>query len=157
LDEPAAGLDPRARIELRQMIRALAAEGKTILVSSHILTELAEMCDRVGIIELGRLIAVGSVEEIQHGHAQHTETRTEIKIRPVNGSGSLLEWLAGRGDAQEVRQDGEFVRLSIAGGRVEQAALLREIVLAGFDVAEFGGHTKSLEEVFMHVTRGAVQ
>jgi ABC-2 type transport system ATP-binding protein len=156
LDEPAAGLDPRARIELRQMIRALAADGKTILVSSHILTELAEMCDRVGIIELGRLIAVGTVEEIQHGHAHHTELRTEIKVRLVNGSEQLLSWLAEKG-AESVRMDGDLVRFAIAGGRVEQAAILREMVLAGFDVAEFGGHAKSLEEVFMHVTRGAVQ
>ncbi len=65
LDEPANGLDPRARIELREMIRRLAEAGKSVLVSSHILTELAEMCDRVGIIERGRMLATGSVEEIQ--------------------------------------------------------------------------------------------
>ena len=65
LDEPAAGLDPRARIELRRMIGELAARGKTVLVSSHILTELAEMCDSVGIIEQGQLLATGSVDEIQ--------------------------------------------------------------------------------------------
>jgi ABC-2 type transport system ATP-binding protein len=157
LDEPAAGLDPRARIELRQMIRALAADGKTILVSSHILTELAEMCDRVGIIELGRLIAVGSVEEIQHGHVHQSETRTEIKIRLVDGHQQLVPWLGQRGDIQELKSDGDWLRFAIAGGRMEQANLLREIVLAGFCVAEFGGHAKSLEEVFMHVTRGAVQ
>jgi ABC-2 type transport system ATP-binding protein len=139
------------------MIRALAAEGKTILVSSHILTELAEMCDRVGIIELGKLIAVGSVEEIQHGHIHHTEVRSEIRTRLVNGSGNLLAWLSERADVEDLRVDGEFVRFAIAGGRSEQAALLREIVLAGFDVSEFGGQSKSLEEVFMHVTRGLVQ
>ena len=65
LDEPAAGLDPRARVELRGMIRALADDGKTILVSSHILTELAEMCDTVGIIEHGCLLAVGTVDELR--------------------------------------------------------------------------------------------
>lgn len=157
LDEPAAGLDPRARIELRQMIRELATCGKTILVSSHILTELAEMCDRVGIIELGRLLAVGSVEEIQHGHVKHTETRTLVKTRLVNGSVVLLNWLAKRSDVQEVRTDGDYVRFAIAGGRTEQAVLLREMILAGFEVSEFGGQPKSLEEVFMHVTKGAVQ
>jgi ABC-2 type transport system ATP-binding protein len=157
LDEPAAGLDPRARIELRQMIRELAANGKTILVSSHILTELAEMCDLVGIIEVGRLIAVGSVEEIQHGHTRQTESRTAIKMRLVNGSDSLVNWLTTRGDILELRTEGDLVRFAISGGRVEQAALLREVVLAGFEVTEFGGHAKSLEEVFMHVTRGAVQ
>src|SRR5262245_59375274 len=128
LDEPAAGLDPRARIELRQMIRALAADGKTILVSSHILTELAEMCDRVGIIELGRLIAVWTVAEIQHGSTQHAETRTEIKMRLVDRSDGLANWLGGRVEVEEVHVDGDYVRCAIAGGREQQAALLREIV-----------------------------
>src|SRR5204863_4571896 len=70
LDEPANGLDPRARIELREMIRRLAAAGKAVLVSSHILTELAEMCDRVGIIERGRMLATGSVDDMQKKEEQ---------------------------------------------------------------------------------------
>ncbi|MGB1826044.1 MAG: ABC transporter ATP-binding protein, partial [Candidatus Puniceispirillaceae bacterium] len=79
LDEPAAGLDPRARIELREMIGQLAAgEGKTVLVSSHILTELAEMCNHVGIIEKGELLVVGSVDDIQ----QQVRSR-----RPVHRDG----------------------------------------------------------------------
>src|SRR6188768_2537996 len=78
LDEPAAGLDPRARIELREMIRELAADGKTVLVSSHILTELAEMCDRVGIIERGQLLAVGTVEEIQREQQPHREVKVRV-------------------------------------------------------------------------------
>ncbi|MGE0761200.1 MAG: ATP-binding cassette domain-containing protein [Pirellulaceae bacterium] len=157
LDEPAAGLDPRARIELRQMIRALAADGKTILVSSHILTELAEMCDRVGIIEVGRLIAVGTVDEIQRGHVHHSDEQTEIKVRLLGSVDNLVGWLQQRTDVENIRVDGDWLRLALDGGRVEQAALLREMIVAGFEVAEFGGHTKSLEEVFMHVTRGAVQ
>src|SRR4029079_1094127 len=78
LDEPAAGLDPRARIELREMIGRLAELGKTVLISSHILTELAEMCHRVGIIEQGRLLAVGSVDEIS---ASSRATRSEVRMR----------------------------------------------------------------------------
>ncbi len=81
LDEPAAGLDPRARIELREMIRHLAADGKTILVSSHILTELAEMCDQVGIIEQGQLLATGSVEEIQ----RRLQRQSNVRVRVVGG------------------------------------------------------------------------
>ena len=77
LDEPAAGLDPRARIELREMIAQLAAAGKAILISSHILTELAEICDRVGIIEQGRLLAVGSVAEISAG----VQVRSTVHVR----------------------------------------------------------------------------
>src|SRR5215475_333521 len=83
LDEPAAGLDPRARIELREMIRRLAADGKTILVSSHILSELGEMCDIVGIIEQGSILAVGSVEDIQL-RGQRQQRLVRLRILGVN-------------------------------------------------------------------------
>jgi len=158
LDEPAAGLDPRARIELRQMIRDLAENGKTILVSSHILTELAEMCDKVGIIELGRLIAVGSVDEIHRGSGStEVHTRTDVKLRLLADVPGAMEWLQQRPGIHDLRLDGELIRLALEGGQVEQAALLRDLVTARFKVSDFGGHSKSLEEVFLHVTRGAVQ
>lgn len=153
LDEPAAGLDPRARIELRQMIRALAADGKTILVSSHILTELAEMCDQVAILEQGRLLAVGSVEDIQRGH---TTTR-EIRVRVLGGTEDLVEWLKLRPELTLIRVESEELRVSHTGEREHEASLLREMIEARFLIAEFSSQVKSLEEVFMHVTRGAVQ
>ncbi len=87
LDEPAAGLDPRARIELREMFRRLAAEGKTILVSSHILTELAEMCDEVGIIEQGRMVAVGTVAEIQR--KAQLPHQSWVQVRRVGRGGRI--------------------------------------------------------------------
>jgi ABC-2 type transport system ATP-binding protein len=153
LDEPAAGLDPRARIELRIMIRELAAEGKTILVSSHILTELAEMCDQVGIIEQGRLLAVGSVEEIQKAQRTHSD----VKVRVIDGAGPLAQWLEKRNDVEQIALDGEMVYFSHQGARRDEAALLREMIQAGFEIVEFGCKQKSLEDVFMQVTRGAVQ
>ncbi len=153
LDEPAAGLDPRARIELRIMIRELAAEGKTILVSSHILTELAEMCDQVGILEQGRLLAVGSVEEIQKAQRTHSD----VKVRVLGGGGPLAAWLGHRDDVERIEVDGELVHFSHQGDRHAEAALLRAMVEAGFEIIEFGSKQKSLEDVFMQVTRGAVQ
>src|SRR5690242_19380090 len=87
LDEPAAGLDPRARIQLREMIRRLAADGKAILISSHILTELAEMCDLVGIIEQGRLLAVGNVADIQRG--QQVQHATPMQARVLDRGDAL--------------------------------------------------------------------
>jgi ABC-2 type transport system ATP-binding protein len=153
LDEPANGLDPRARIELREMIRQLAADGKSILVSSHILTELAEMCDQVGIIERGKLLAVGSVAEIQR---QRTPHRT-VQVCVLGGAGGLAVWLGQRLDVSQVKLDGEHVRFSHEGDQTTEVALLREIVLAGFAVAEFGSQSQSLEDVFLAVTRGAVQ
>jgi ABC-2 type transport system ATP-binding protein len=152
LDEPANGLDPRARIELREMIRQLAADGKTVLVSSHILTELAEMCDVVGIIERGQLLAVGSVEEIQRRETPHRA----VVVRVPGGAASLAVWLGQRGDISEIKLDGDQVRFNHAGDEASEVTLLREIVLANFAVSEFGSHSQSLEDVFMAVTRGAV-
>jgi ABC-2 type transport system ATP-binding protein len=89
LDEPANGLDPRARIELRQMIQQLAVEGTTILVSSHILTELAEMCDQVGIIERGRLLAVGSVADIRRS----IQGALRVQMTALERGQQLQQWL----------------------------------------------------------------
>jgi ABC-2 type transport system ATP-binding protein len=156
LDEPANGLDPRARIELREMIRQLAADGKTVLVSSHILTELAEMCDQVGIIERGQLLAVGTVAEIQRQAASGGPHRT-VKAQVLGGGAALAVWLGQRPDVSEIHLDEERVRFNHAGDQVSEVALLKEMVLAGFAIAEFGSHSQSLEDVFMAVTRGAVQ
>lgn len=157
LDEPAAGLDPRARIELREMIGRLADNGKTVLVSSHILTELAEMCHRVGIIEQGRLLAVGTVDEISRQGDQRTEVRSDVRLRVLHNSDGLAAWLAGRDDVADVAQRNGHLYLNHAGGPEEQAALLRQVVEAGFAVVEFASKTKSLEDVFLHVTEGRVQ
>src|SRR5438477_2705777 len=144
LDEPAAGLDPRARIELRDMISRLASAGKAILISSHILTELAEISDRVGILEQGRLLAVGSVAEISAG----VKTRSVVRIRVLNDLGKLHGWLAARNDIDALHIDGELIKFSHAGNLESEAALLRAIIEAGFAVVEFGAKQKSLEDVF---------
>jgi ABC-2 type transport system ATP-binding protein len=154
LDEPAAGLDPRARIELREMIGRLAELGKTVLISSHILTELAEMCHRVGIIEQGRLLAVGSVDEIS---ASSREMRSEVRLRTLNDVARLLAWLRARGDVEDVSDRAGQIVFTHAGGQAEQADMLRELVVGGFSIIEFGSKTKSLEDVFLHVTEGRVQ
>lgn len=155
LDEPAAGLDPRARIQLREMIRALAAHGKTVLVSSHILTELAEMCDLVGIIERGHLLAVGSVEEIQRGRQSRHATR--IQARLLDDAAALANWLGERSEIEEVQTEGTSAFFSHLGDAEAEAALLRSMIEAGFRVVSFGSQTKTLEEVFMQVTEGHVQ
>jgi ABC-2 type transport system ATP-binding protein len=121
LDEPAAGLDPRARIELREMIRTLAGDGKTILVSSHILTELAEICDRIGIIEQGRLLATGTVDEIQRGQHQ----QSNVRIRILGDSTAALGWLQAREDVHHVIVDGDLIRFAHDGDRTTEVALLR--------------------------------
>jgi ABC-2 type transport system ATP-binding protein len=153
LDEPAAGLDPRARIELREMIGRLAENGKTVLISSHILTELAEMCHRVGIIERGHLLAVGTVEEI----SAKTHARSEVRLRVLRDVEGLMNFLRRREDVRDVAVRQGHVTMTHDGGPEEQAALLRQIVDSGFEVVEFASKTKSLEDVFMTVTAGLVQ
>jgi ABC-2 type transport system ATP-binding protein len=153
LDEPAAGLDPRARIELREMIAQLAAAGKAILISSHILTELAEICDKVGIIEQGRLLAVGSVAEI----STRVQEQSTVRVRVLRDAERLHIWLGERSDVTELRIDGEQSVFNLSGDREAEATLLRELVHAGFPVVEFGAKHKSLEDVFLHVTEGRVQ
>jgi ABC-2 type transport system ATP-binding protein len=153
LDEPAAGLDPRARIELREMISRLADAGKAVLISSHILTELAEICDRVAIIEQGRLLAVGSVAEI----SARVKMDTTVRLRVVRDADRLAKWLAQRADVEHVRVDDMWVAFPHSGDDQAQALLLREIVDADFQVVEFGVQRKTLEDVFLEVTKGRVQ
>lgn len=161
LDEPAAGLDPRARIQLRKMIRELADQGKTVLISSHILTELAEMCDSVGIIEQGKLLATGSVEEIERQQAQTREL--VVRILPTNNEreedacGKVAEILRGRPEVDNIVMDGELIRFAFAGDIGDQAGLVAMLVNRGFRVAEVTSRKKSLEDVFLHVTEGLVQ
>lgn len=153
LDEPAAGLDPRARIELRRMIRELADRGKTVLISSHILTELAEMCDSVGIIEQGRLLATGSVDQIQH---QQTNQR-ELTLRIIDNAADAAQRLRTIESASNVILDGELVRFGFVGEMRDQALLVAQLIGEGFLVAEVISHKKSLEDVFLQVTEGLVQ
>ena len=129
LDEPAAGLDPRARIELREMIARLAAAGKAILISSHILTELAEICDRVGIIEQGRLLAVGSVAEISAG----VQARSTVRVRVLQRRRAAAR-LAGGARRYFRAADGRRRWPCSAMRAIAQseAALLRAMVEAGF-------------------------
>ena len=141
------------------MIRALAVEyGKAVLISSHILTELAEICDTVAIIEHGQLLAVGTVDEIQRGQAH----KRGVRMRVLDRAAELLEWLSKRDDVYQVElieKDKKNVSLTLhhAHQISFEACLLREIIEAGFDVISYGGKDESLEDVFMNVTKGRLQ
>ncbi len=154
LDEPASGLDPRARIEVRRMIRTLADNGKTILISSHILTELAEICDVVGIIEQGKLLAVGTVEEIRKkGHSP----KSAVEVRLVQKTAGLRQWLADQPDISQLDVNGDSAHFLHAGDGQARADLLRAMIEAGFPVVAFGSRQQTLEDVFLPVTEGLVQ
>lgn len=154
LDEPANGLDPRARIELRHMIRGLAAEGKALLVSSHILTELGEMCDAIGIIERGQLIVSGTVADIKSKLRPHVDVRVQL----ISRGEQLAHWLAARENISHVQADDRVVRFQFASDSPQsQAELLRAVVAAEFPVLEYSLESRSLEDVFLQITTGAVQ
>ncbi|WP_163863869.1 ABC transporter ATP-binding protein [Myxococcus eversor] len=166
LDEPADGLDPRARIELRELLRALADQGKAVIISSHILTELAEICDTCAIIEQGRLLATGKVEDILR---QGTGVAAvELTVRLAAGAGLEAAWaraerlLLEQPRVSRVSREGDSLRVELeleAGGGAGQvdaaaAALLAVLVTAGLPVCFFGTRERNLEDAFMTVTKG---
>ena len=127
---------------------------KTLQVRHHVTpAELAEMCDVVGIIEQGRMLAVGSVAEIEKEGKRHAQ----VRVRVLGGAAALGTWLAERGDVHEILVDGEMATFAHDGDEQSEADLLRDLVTAGFRIAAFGSRVKSLEDVFMQVTEGLVQ
>ena len=153
LDEPASGLDPRARVEMRDILRNLKSMGKTILISSHILPELAEMCDEIGVIDNGKLIAHGTVAANQ---AQlQGEKRIVLKVTyQLDEVRAFLEE-----DPHISSIDVIENRLEIAcnyrGTDVEQVALLKKAMLADLPIYALSEEEKDLEDVFMAITKGA--
>jgi ABC-2 type transport system ATP-binding protein len=162
LDEPAANLDPRARIEFRTLIRELAADGKTILLSSHILTELSEMCDTVTVIEKGRILASGTVREIVDGLRQRRMLSVRLAAPDPRLERFLLEQPgvvgvhdAGAADAESGVS--RTLRFELDGDDQAQVQLVGRLVAAGFPILEFSAHGAGLEDVFIEITNGRVQ
>lgn len=148
LDEPASGLDPRARAELKEIIKHLKQLDKTVLISSHILPELGEICDQVGIMENGRLIASGPVEEITATGKGASLLRIEVLER-IN---ELADFVKSRNRVSNVEQDESGLRLIFSGDPRDRGELLRKIVEGGWAVTEFSETKRNLEEAFMAVT-----
>jgi ABC-2 type transport system ATP-binding protein len=152
LDEPASGLDPRARVEMREILRELSGMGKTILVSSHILPELAELCTSVGIMDHGRLLRSGRIGDIERSLRATALLRIEVLSDPA----AAIEWLGTDervGDVLDVSGAG-LTRLDVPfdGSADEQAAFLRSMIEAGHLVSSFSQTTSDLEEIFLKVT-----
>lgn len=156
LDEPASGLDPRARIEFRLLLKELQQMGKTIFVSSHILPELADFCNVVGIMEQGNLIVSGRVADI----VQKLEGGIVLEVRitgdPANGA-KATALLQGYPEVREVRAEGNHLEIEFTGLHDALPNLLGHLVGNGIPVATFAQRSADLEDVFMKVTAGAVQ
>jgi ABC-2 type transport system ATP-binding protein len=153
MDEPASGLDPRARIELRELLKVLAGQGKAILISSHILTELAEICDGAVIIERGKILKAGTLEHIIHDGAAH---RTVV-LRPIDRIDDLHKQLLLLPNVDAVRRIDDALEADVLGDEEGCCDLLVELVRLGFRLVEFRPRRAGLEEIFMTVTKGEVQ
>ncbi len=152
MDEPAAGLDPRARVELRELLRILSDQGKAILISSHILTELSEICDSAVIIEQGRIITAGTLQEIAKSDVeQHT-----VLIRSLNQQDDLYKALLLIPNVAAVNRVGNEVEARITGSEEVCSDLLENLIRDGHRIVEFRQQGSDLESVFMNVTQEEV-
>jgi ABC-2 type transport system ATP-binding protein len=159
LDEPASGLDPRARIEMRELLRELKNMGKTIFFSSHILSEVADICTSIGIIDNGRLVAAGNMEEMMRQIRAHRL----IAIRFVPGTAvnipELSTWLGGEDGVQSLLpgddndMPADSLRLDFSGDDAALSRLLAKLVARDLPVLSFTEETGDLEDVFLQVTR----
>jgi ABC-2 type transport system ATP-binding protein len=167
LDEPASGLDPRARVEMRELLRELGAMGKTVVLSSHILSELAELCDSIGIIERGKLVVAGRLEDIQAqvqgGRKLHVRILSEPEaaetvLRGLPGVGEIFpmpENGNGNGSA-ETGQAGSLFEVEFVGDENAVADVLEALIANKVRVASFSEDSTGLEEVFLRLTKGEV-
>jgi len=153
MDEPAAGLDPRARVEFRELVLALAGLGKAILVSSHILTELTEIIDGVVIIECGKLLRTGSIEEVLSKEAE----KRSVAIRSLGEQEDLKHTLLQMPGIEDVRESGTELHVDITGPEEMSCTVLSDLVQRGHNILEFKQLQTDLEDVFMRVTTGKLQ
>ena len=153
MDEPAAGLDPRARVELRELLGLLARQDKAILISSHILTELTEICNGVIIIERGKLLEQGTIAEV----SERGKRKRAVVIRTVDRIEDLCRRLLEMPGVGAVNRVDSEVVVEVDGDEAACSDLLAELVRAGFRVAEFRQKKADLEDIFMSVTKGEVQ
>jgi len=153
LDEPASGLDPRARIEIRDLLKELRNLGKTIIVSSHILPELADFCTSVGIIEKGKLLVSGPIDSLI---GDNIGVRVlELKV-PAEDKATASKVLGPLKGVRNVAERGEFLDIQFDGGIDAQSDLLLALINAKVRIICFGEVQTDLEAVFMNLTRGLV-
>ncbi len=150
LDEPASGLDPRARIEMRDLLKELHRMGKTILISSHILAELSEMCTHIGIVNDGRLVVSGPVDEVLREAGARL-----MEVRVMGDAVTAAEVARNLPGVTDVRPDNGSFRAVVNGDDEAVAKLLAGLISHGISVIHFAESKNRLEDVFMSITGGA--
>ena len=153
LDEPASGLDPRARIEIRELLKELHRMGKTILISSHILPEMEDFCTSVGIIERGQLQFVGSVKEI----LDRTRCGTVLKVAVAEGAAAAVDLIKDLPGVIETETLDGHIRIQIDAARIDASRIAATLVKQGFRLTRLQEEHVSLETAFMRLTKGLVQ
>lgn len=152
LDEPASGLDPRARVEVKALLKELRRMGKTILISSHILTELADCCTSVGIVERGKLLMHGPIDEV-HRRIRGNQV---IEARFGKNLDVGLSIVRSNPDVRDVQVNGERVTIEFSTPEHNSAELLAKLVHHEVEVRSYAEKEPTLEDVFMMVTKGLV-
>ena len=152
LDEPASGLDPRARIEIRELLRELKRMGKTIMISSHILSELEEICDHIGIIEHGQMVFSGTMDEIRPRLGLHSKVRVKV----AKNRNKAVELLSALPQIHEVQVLGDDIAITFREGQDGDGIIARALVKANFDVIAIQPEKLKLDDAFLQLTKGIV-
>ena len=152
LDEPASGLDPRARIEIRELLRELKHMGKTIMISSHILSELEEICDHVGIIEQGKLVFSGTLEEIR----PRLGIESKVRVMVVDHQDKAVELLSALPQVRQVQSLGGEIAVTFHEGKNAAGIVARTLVNAGLNIISIQPERLKLDDAFLQLTKGVV-
>ncbi len=152
LDEPASGLDPRARIEIRELLRELKTMGKTIMISSHILSELEEICDHVGIIEHGRLVFSGTMEEIRRRVGIHNK----VRVRVGGDHDRAVEILSALPNIEDVTLTEGEISVTFTDAQGAKGLVARTLVAGNIDIVALVPEQIKLDDAFLHLTKGIV-
>ena len=160
LDEPASGLDPRARVEIRELLVELARMGKTVFFSTHILADVAEICTRVGIIEGGQIVATGTLDELQRGLV----TQRAVHIGVLDRAAEAQEFLSALPgvsgvDAQTEQNQQPRMRLEVkfTGDDAALSAMLTGLAARGIPIVHFSEDSQNLENIFMQLTKSSLE
>ncbi|MBT72551.1 MAG: hypothetical protein CMQ15_11035 [Gammaproteobacteria bacterium] len=149
LDEPASGLDPLARINLKNILVDICGQGVTAIVSSHILTELADMCTSIGIMHKGELVKTGDINNILIDHPINTRCLTALMSDAVQDSETINAILTANDFVEDVAQQGDTFVLGFCGDQSAEAELLKELVLQGIRVTSFSRESATMEDVLI--------
>ncbi len=148
LDEPTSGMDPQSRLEFKKLLKELSADGKTIIISSHILPELSELCNSVGIIDKGEMLYQGSIDDI----VATVNVSNPLGLRVLSNKNAAVNMLKNNELTQSMSIDGNNIQIAFMGNSEEEAELLSKLLEDGVRITYFGRKRDNLEDVFVRLT-----